>query len=394
MERHHRIACQRLRATPSDSTPNASIPVSFFNFHQAPLTILPVPTLFLTALLLLQQPATAQAVQDASSSVPVIVAPSTSARDGVDLDIIGSGSARHSVVIFPAVAGEVVEVAFRTGQSVRAGQVLLRLLDRQERLAVDLASAKVDTASALSDRYEATRGSGAVPERVLDEALTTLRGARIALAQARVALADRVVLAPFAGIVGLSDVERGDRVTTASALTTIDDRRVLLIDFDVPEPYLARIAPGHLIAAVNPAYPDRSFAGKVSEIDSRVDPVTRNVRVRAQVANTADLLRPGMSFAVRLSLPGKIFVSVPELALQWGRDGSFVWVIRAGKSEKVAVRPVRRTSGRVLIDGTLTSGETVVVEGVQRLREGSGVRIVGNPVEKPAGKPADSSATR
>lgn len=229
-----------------------------------------------------------------------------------------------------------------------------------------------------------------MPDRVLDEALAVLRAARITLAQARVALADRVVLAPFAGIVGLSDIERGDRVTTGSALTTIDDRRVLLIDFAVPEPYLARIAPGHLIAAVNPAYPDRSFAGKVSGIDSRVDPVSRNVRVRASVANTADLLRPGMSFAVRLSMPGKTFVSVPELALQWGRDGSFVWVIRDGKSAKVAVRPVRRTSGHVLVDGALTSGETVVVEGVQRLREGSDVRVVGNPV----GKPADSSAAR
>ncbi len=344
-------------------------------------------TLTLTAALLQHKPATAQAVQAAASSVPVIVAPSTSARDGVDLDIIGSGSARHSVVIFPAGAGEVVEVAFRTGQAVRAGQMLLRLLDSQERLAVDLASAKVDAASVLVDRYQATKGSGAVPESVIDEAVALLRGAKIELAQARVALADRVVHAPFSGIVGLSDVERGDRVTTETALTTIDDRRVLLIDFDVPEPYLARVAPGHLISAVNPAYPERSFAGKVSEIDSRVDPISRNVRMRATVANTDDLLRPGMSFAVRLSMPGKMFVSVPALALQWGRDGSFVWVIRAGKSKKVAVRPVRRTSAQVLVDGALTSGETVVVEGVQRLREGSSVHIVGNPVGKPVGNP-------
>ncbi|MFT5588568.1 MAG: RND family efflux transporter MFP subunit [Bradyrhizobium sp.] len=358
------------------------------------MTISSALPLILTALLLLHGPAIAQIAQVTPSSMPVIVAPSTSVRDSVDLDIIGSGSARHSVVIFPAVAGEVVEVAFRTGQSVRAGQVLLRLLDRQERLAVDLAAAQVDTASKLVNRHEATRGSGAVPERVLDEALAVLRAARITLAQARVALADRVVLAPFAGIVGLSDIERGDRVTTASALTTIDDRRVLLIDFDVPEPYLARVAPGHLISAVNPAYPDRSFAGKVSEIDSRVDPISRNVRMRAQVANTADLLRPGMSFAVRLSMPGKTFVSVPELALQWDRNGSFVWVIRADKSVKVAVRLVRRTSGRVLVDGALTSDETVVVEGVQRLREGNGVRIVGSPVEKPAGKPVDGSVPR
>jgi RND family efflux transporter MFP subunit len=332
----------------------------------------------LTAALLLQGPAKAQAAPPLADTVPVIVALSTEAPDTVDLDLIGSGSARHSVVIFPAVAGEVAEVDFRTGQAVRAGQVLLRLVDRQQRLAADLASARVDAASVLADRYEATRGSGAVPETVLDEARALLRAARIELAQAQVAVADRVVHAPFSGIVGLSGVERGDRVTTDSALTTIDDRRVLRIDFEVPERYLARVAPGHLISAVNPAHPDRSFAGKVSEIDSRVDPISRNVRMRAAVANKADLLRPGMSFALRLSLPGKMLVSVPELALQWGREGSFVWVVRQGKSEKVAVRPVRRSAGQVLIDGPLASAETVVVEGVQRLREGRSVRVVGN----------------
>jgi RND family efflux transporter MFP subunit len=334
----------------------------------------PLHALTLSALLLLQGPAKAQAVPQVPVAVPVIVAPSTSARDTVNLDMIGSGSARHSVVIYPAVAGEVAEVDFRAGQAIRAGQVLLRLVDRPQRLAVDLAAAQVDAASALADRYEATRGSGAVPESVLDEARAVLRGAKIELAQAQVAVTDRVVHAPFSGIVGLAGVERGGRVTTDSLLTTLDDRRALFIDFDLPEPYLARVALGHTISAVNPAYPGRSFAGKVSAIDSRLDPLSRNVRVRAVVANTADLLRPGMSFTVRLSMLGKTYVSVPELALQWGREGSFVWAVREGKSEKVAVRPVRRTAGQVLIDGPLTTGESVVVEGVQRLREGRSVR--------------------
>ena len=334
--------------------------------------------LILIALLSLHGPVKAQTVPPVAVAVPVIVALTANANDTVNLDMTGSGSARHSVVIFPAVAGEVAEVAFSTGQSVRAGQVLLRLVDRQQRLAADLAAAQVDAANALADRYEATRGSGAVPESVLDEARAVLRGAKIELAQAQVAVADRVVYAPFSGIVGLSDIERGDRVTTDSALTTLDDRRVLLIDFDLPEPYLARVALGHTISAVNPAYPARSFAGKVLEIDSRIDPLSRNVRVRAVVSNTADLLRPGMSFTVRLTMPGKTFVSVPELALQWGREGSFVWAVREGKSVQVAVRPVRRAAGRVLLDSALATGETVVVEGVQRLREGRSMRIVGN----------------
>jgi RND family efflux transporter MFP subunit len=167
-------------------------------------------------------------------------------------------------------------------------------------------------------------------------------------------------------------------VTTETALTTLDDRRVLLIDFEIPEAQLARVKIGQAITAVNPAYADRTFNGQVAEIDSRVDPVSRNVRLRASVPNTGDLLRSGMSFQVRLGLSGQARVSVPELALQWDRDGSFVWVVREARSVRVAARPVRRAEGRVLVDGDLQAGESVVVEGVQRLRQGLAVRVIGN----------------
>ncbi|MDM7941436.1 MAG: efflux RND transporter periplasmic adaptor subunit [Hydrogenophaga sp.] len=318
------------------------------------------------------------AARGAASSPPVIVAASTQERDDIELTLPGNGSARQSVVLFPAGAGEVAEVTFRSGQAVRAAQVLLRLDDRTERLAADLAAARVEAARALADRYEGTRGTGAVPESVLDEARAALRATQIELAQAREAVADRVVRAPFAGVVGLATVERGDRVTPETALTTLDDRRVLFIDFNIPEAYLARVRPGQVIKAMNPAYPGRVFDGAVAQIDSRIDPVSRNVRVRAAMPNPDDLLRSGMSFQVQLGLAGPPRVSVPELALQWDRDGSFVWVVREGRSVRLAARPVRRGDGRVLLDGDLEPGETVVVEGVQRLRPGIAVRVIGN----------------
>lgn len=340
-------------------------------------TLLKQLTAAALATLLVCNPASAQ-TPPARPAPPVIVAPSTQASGDITLTVPGNGAARQSVVIFSAVAGEVAEVAFRPGQSVRASQVLLRLVDRTERLAADLASARMDAAKALAARYEGTRGTGAVPESVVDEARAALRAAEIELAQAREAVADRVVRAPFAGVVGLATVERGDRVTPETALTTLDDRRVLFVDFEVPEAYLARVKLGQAISAANPAYPGRSFQGAVAELDSRIDPVSRNVRVRASVPNTEDLLRSGMSFQVELGLAGQTRVSVPELALQWDRDGSFVWVVREGKAMRVAARPVRRADGRVLLDSDLKPGEPVVVEGVQRLRAGIAVRVVGN----------------
>lgn len=313
----------------------------------------------------------------AAEAVPVIVAPVTEGSDGVVLDLLGTGSARQSVTVFAPVAGEVAEVLFKPGKSVRAGDVLLRLVDRHERLAVDLASAQVDAARVMHKRYEATRGTGAVPDTVSDEARATLRTAEIELAQAREALSDRVVRAPFAGTPGLAAVERGERIATDTALTTLDDRAELHLDLQIPEAYLARVSVGQPVLAVNPAHPDRRFDGKVDQIDSRVDPVTRQIRVRAALPNADDVLRSGMSFQVRLALPGQQRLSVPELALQWGREGSFVWVVRQGKAVQMAARAVQRQDGRVLVESALTAQDAVVVEGVQRMREGRPVKVVG-----------------
>jgi RND family efflux transporter MFP subunit len=312
-----------------------------------------------------------------AAPVPVIVAPVTEGSDGVVLDLLGTGSARKSVTLFSPVAGEVAQVLFRPGRPVRAGDPLLRLVDRRERLAVDLAAAKVDAARVMHTRYEATRGTGAVPDSVSDEARAALRSAEIELAQAREALSERVVRAPFAGAAGLAAVELGERVHPDTALTTLDDRAELHLDLLIPEAYLARVAVGQPVQAVNPAHPGRRFEGQLAQIDSRVDPVTRQVKVRAALPNADDVLRSGMSFQVRLALPGERRLSVPDLALQWGRAGSFVWAVRDGKAVQVAARAVQRQDSRVLVDGVLTVQDQVVVEGVSRLREGRPVKVVG-----------------
>ncbi|WP_157694189.1 efflux RND transporter periplasmic adaptor subunit [Hydrogenophaga crassostreae] len=318
----------------------------------------------------------------AAEAVPVIVSQVTEGNDGVVLDLLGTGSARKSVTLYSPVSGEVAEVLFKPGRPVRAGDVLLRLVDRRERLAVALADAKVQAARVMHTRYESTRGTGAVPDTVSDEAQAALRSAEIELAQAREALSERVVRAPFVGMPGLASVERGERIDTDTAITSLDDRGELHLDLQVPEIYLARVVVGQPVQALNPAHPDRRFDGKVVAVDSRVDPVTRQVKVRAALPNGDDLLRSGMSFQVQLALPGERRLSVPELALQWGRAGSFVWVVREGKALQIAARAVQRQNGRVLVDGGLTTQDQVVVEGVQRMREGRAVKVVGSGAER------------
>lgn len=321
-------------------------------------------------------PAAAPARTVGDTRVPVVIAPARAASDVLTVDAVGSGRARRSATLQPAVAGEVASLHFRAGDRVRAGQRLLQLVDRRERLAAELAAAELERVRRLLARYADTEGTGAVPGSVIDEARSALRRAEIELAQAREAIAERVLRAPFAGVIGLPQVDPGDRVTPETVVATLDDRSRLELAFDLPEPYLARVQPGHPVQATSVAYAGRAFEGRVTQLDSRVAEDTRTLRVRAELPNDEDLLRPGQSFRVRLSLPGEAHLQLPEMALQWGREGAHVWVVRDGRAVSVPVRLMRRLEGAVLVDGALRSGEAVVVEGVQRLRPDRAVSVV------------------
>jgi len=311
-----------------------------------------------------------------AQAAPVITAPVVLADDTLHITAIGSGEALRAANLQPAVAGEVAEVAFVAGDRVLEGTVLLRLVDRQQALAVELANSQVDAARRLLARYADTRDSGAVPASVVDDARTRLRDAEIALAQAREDLADRQLRAPFSGVVGITRVHEGDRVTPETLVTTIDDRRVIRVSFEVPEAWLGRLLVGQQVMAGTVAFPDREFPGRIAQIDSRVDPLTRNIRLLADLHNNEDLLRPGMSFEVRLTLAGERRLAIPQLAQQWGRDGSYVWAVRDGRAERLPVRSLRRVGDLVLVAGELEAGDTVVVEGAHRLYEGTEVRDI------------------
>ncbi len=324
-------------------------------------------------------------------SVPVIAARIGETTDTTRVAVTGSGRALRAATLRPAAAGEVASVSFGAGERVREGQVLLRLVDRSQRLDVDLAQSQRAAARQLLDRYRRTRGSGAVPGSVVDDAVNRLRDAEIALGRAREALADRVVRAPFDGTIGLANVMRGDRVTPDTVIATLDDRAVIRVAFAVPERYLGRLAVGQPLAVSNVAFPARVFDGRIAQIDSRVDPIARDVEVLGNVGNADDLLRPGMSFDVMLALSGGTHPSVPPLALQWDGQGAHVWVLRGAVANRVPVRLVRRMRDRVLIEGAVSPGDPVVVEGFHRLRPGSEVRIVEWADEGPVGRTGSES---
>lgn len=307
---------------------------------------------------------------------PVIVALAEPARDDVSFSAIGTGFAMKSVTIRAPASGLVAELNIAPGREFTEGDVLLRLDDADQRLAVNLAEARLERARSDRERFEQLQTTGAAATIRLEDAQTAYTVAAIELEQSIAELEDRVIVAPFDGISGLAAVEVGDRIALSDPVASFDDRSSLLVEFDLPEALLFRVAPGLSVTASTPALPNRDFDGRVSAVDSRLDAASRTARVRAIIENDEDLLRPGASFAVRLDLPGPEYVSVPELALQFSDGSLHVWRVSEGVAEMVEVEMIRRRAGRVIVDGPLEAKDAIVVEGTQRLRTGAPVVVL------------------
>jgi membrane fusion protein, multidrug efflux system len=302
-----------------------------------------------------------------------IIEPVTLSTDSYTIRAIGTGKALQSARLYPSVSGEVVSVAFKAQQTVKTGQALLRLNNEDQKLAVRLASIEVEEARRQARRLE-TLKSGVVARARLETARATLDSAQVRLARAKTTLKDRTIFAPFTGVIGLSDVHKGDRVTPDSLIATLDDRSALLVEFSVSEDAIARIKIGGVVALSAWALPDRVFEGTIVAMGSRIDPDTRTLKIRASLPDPDEALRPGASFAAAINIKGLRLPTIREVAVLWSRDGAFVWRVKKGVAEKVFVKVVRREEGNVLVDGLLNEGDQIVVEGVQGLRPGQKVK--------------------
>lgn len=300
------------------------------------------------------------------------------------LNAIGSGVASLSVSVTPLATGNLTEVLVKSGDRIEKGQVIAGL-DSDEQ-AIAAAQAKVAVESA-KEKVERNRRLGdAVSVAALRDAEFAMQAAELALKTAELDLKRRDIVSPSAGIVGIITVNPGDYVTTSTPIAVVDDRTQILVDFWVPERFSNKISVGQEVSATAIALPTSELSGVIDAIDNRVDPESRTLRVRARIDNPDDTLRAGMSFSVSVRFAGDQYPTVNPLAVQWSADGSFVWRIQEEKSQKVPVKIIQRNSDKVLVDAELAKGDAVVMEGVQRLRDGGAVRLAEQQQERGNGK--------
>jgi RND family efflux transporter MFP subunit len=326
------------------------------------------------------------------TATPVVAALVDTDNTSLEVHAIGTVAAARAVTLYPQVSGIVTEIDFTPGTKVDAGATLVKLDDSDQQVAVDRARIALASAQAALDRARQLAKSNNITSVALTDAESAVQKAEIDRKSAQLELAKRTVKAPFAGTIGLTDVTVGDLVNSSKAIATLDDMSTVTTAFNVPERASGRVAVGQQVAATTEALAGQRFQGAISAVDSRVDPVARTLRVEATLPNDANVLKPGMALAIDLSFPGEDHPAVPSLAVQWDRDGSYVWKLDGDTVHRVNVDIVDRRSGTVIVVGDLEPGDAVVSQGGQRLREGARVNVVES--DAAGGAPEAGAGTR
>ena len=290
-------------------------------------------------------------------------------------EAVGTARARESIEVVAQLAGRISALGFEEGQWVDVGQVLVELDDAREQAELREANAQLQEARRQLSRARTMLQSNTISQAQVDELSASVDAteARGAVIQTR--LRDRVVKAPFAGVVGLREVSLGAYVEPQRRITTLDDITTLRIEFSVPERFLQRLQLGLTVIATSAAFPDQAFRGELNRMDTRINPATRAIRVQAEFSNEQGRLRPGMFMRVELILDEREAVVVPEAAVVSEGNQHYVFRVHDDRVEWQTVELGQRREGEVEIRSGLDAGDPVVVAGVHRLRHGATIRV-------------------
>lgn len=318
--------------------------------------------------------------QPQSGAPGVIVSEAMIQPFPLSAEALGNTRANEAVDIRSEITAAITDIRFEEGQQVKQGDVLV-MLENSEPLA-DLAAAK---AALVDSESQYRRSAELFKTKVVSasqlEQIEARRDADLAAVRAAESrLAHTVIRAPFDGQLGLRRVSLGSIVSPATVITTLDDTSQIKLDFDVPEVFMARLERGLTVTAHSAAWPDLQFTGEVISIDTRVDPVSRTITVRALLPNDHRRLRPGMFMTVSLLKDDVVSLMIPEEALIPERSKQFVFVVGEGNVvERREVNTGRRRPGQVEILDGLEPGERVITEGTQKARPGMPVEIIRQP---------------
>ncbi|HVY87693.1 MAG TPA: efflux RND transporter periplasmic adaptor subunit [Hyphomonadaceae bacterium] len=292
---------------------------------------------------------------------------------------IGTLEPRERVVLTANAADRVTGVFFEDGQRVAKGKVLMTLVNDEENAQLETAKATLDNAKDVYERNKRLAANDAIAQLDLEKAKATYDAAEGSVQQVQARLRDRILLAPFSGVLGFRQISMGAYVSPGQPVATLIDDSLMRLEFGVPSLFLKDVHPGLSIHATTADLPGRDFEGQVTSIDNAIDPVTRAVKVRATLPNKDGALRAGTFMSVNLLSKTRNSLSIPEISVIAEGSKTFVYVVDQTRQPAVAVKTEIqigvREKGFVEVVSGLKSGDMVVTDGVLKLRPNAPVRI-------------------
>jgi membrane fusion protein (multidrug efflux system) len=302
------------------------------------------------------------------------------------LNAVGSLTAVQGVTVAAETPGKIVAIAFQPGNSVRAGDLLVRQDTSIEEARLLGAEANVVLAKVTLDRARALLAEQAVAQSEYDTALADHSQAVAEVEQLKAAIAKKTIRAPFSGRLGIRLVNLGQILKEGEPIVSLQTLDPIFADFALPQQSLARLQTGDAVRVTTDAFPGGLFAGKITAINAEVDVATRNIRLQATIANPKEQLRPGMFARVAVGLPGRNEVlALPATAVLYAPYGDSVFIVEEHKDKKSVqggmvlrqqfVRLGEKRGDFIAAVSGLKAGETVVSTGVFKLRNGQGVVV-------------------
>jgi membrane fusion protein (multidrug efflux system) len=299
-----------------------------------------------------------------------------------DAQAVGTLRSRQSVMVRPEVSGRVVKLGFSDGQRIRRGQLLVKLDDTLQQAQLQQAMAQAGIARTNLERSRELVAQNFVSRSALDQNAAALEVAQAQVALAKAQLARMTIVAPFDGAAGIRNVDIGDYLKDGADVVQIEDSSSVLVDFRLPERFIANVKSAQNVGVTFDALPGRSYTGKVEALDSLVDADGRSLLVRARIDNPSGELRAGMFARTRIVFGSRSARVVPEEALVPMGGKQFIVKLVDGPngltSQRLEARIGTRLAGKVEVLEGLQVGDTVVTAGQANLMRGDGlpVRVV------------------
>lgn len=297
------------------------------------------------------------------------------------IEDLGTLEPRERVVLTANAADRVTGVFFEDGQRVAKGKVLMTLDNEEEKAQLEAAQATLANAKLVYDRNQRLASNDAIAELDLERTKSAYEGAVANVAAIQARLRDRVLVAPFSGVLGFRQISTGAFVSPGQAVATLIDDSEMRLEFGVPSINVKDLRVGLQIQATTKDIPGRVFTGQLTSIDNAIDPVTLAVKVRATLPNKDGALRAGTSMSVTLAAEPRTSLSVPEISVIAEGSKTFVYVIdrsqQPAAASKTEVVLNSRERGYVEVVSGLQAGDLVVTDGVLKLRPNSPVVVQG-----------------